>query len=103
MQARQGDVFVDGDVHVPAGGKPVKRERRRIVLAHGEATGHAHAIGTSSAALYEDPTTHVRRLEAPRGCTIQHEEHGKIQLPGGSYEVVRQREYTPAEIRNVAD
>jgi hypothetical protein len=32
-----------------------------------------------------------------------HDEHGTITLPRGSYQVIRQREYTPEAIRNVED
>ncbi|MGH9523996.1 MAG: hypothetical protein ACRD3E_15850 [Terriglobales bacterium] len=37
------------------------------------------------------------------GVRIVHEEHAPIVLPPGDYEIVRQREYSPEEIRNVAD
>lgn len=37
------------------------------------------------------------------GVSIVHEEHGPIELPTGNYEVVRQREYSPEEVRNVFD
>ena len=34
---------------------------------------------------------------------LQHDEHATINLPPGSYIVRRQREYSPEEIRRVAD
>ena len=36
-------------------------------------------------------------------ATIAHEEHGPIMLPRGGYTVRIQREYSPREIRQVAD
>lgn len=42
------------------------------------------------------------RVTAPH-ARIVHEEHGPITLTTGLYRVVRQREYTPTAIRNVAD
>lgn len=44
-QIRQGDVFLIPVAALPAGCKPIEPEAgRRFVLAHGEVTGHAHAI-----------------------------------------------------------
>ena len=37
------------------------------------------------------------------GVRIIHEEHDPIILDPGNYEIVRQREYSPEQIRNVAD
>ncbi|BBO34340.1 hypothetical protein PLANPX_3952 [Lacipirellula parvula] len=36
-------------------------------------------------------------------ATLVHQEHGPIELQAGYYQVWRQREYTPAEIRVVRD
>jgi len=45
QQIRQGDVYLIPVTALPAGCKPIQPEGgRRFVLAHGEATGHAHAI-----------------------------------------------------------
>lgn len=45
IQIRQGDVFLIPVKTLPAGCKPIQPEAgRRFVLAHGEVTGHAHAI-----------------------------------------------------------
>ncbi len=42
-------------------------------------------------------------LRIEGGATFVHEEHGPVTLPPGDYEVTIQREYSPEEIRNVAD
>ena len=34
---------------------------------------------------------------------LEHDEHETIQLPPGDYRIIRQREYSPEAIRNVAD
>lgn len=45
IQIRQGDVYLIPVAALPAGCKPIQPEGgRRFVLAHGEVTGHAHAI-----------------------------------------------------------
>lgn len=43
-QMRQGDVLLDFDNPPTALGKKLPREAGRVVLAHGEATGHTHSI-----------------------------------------------------------
>jgi len=45
IQIRQGDVYLIPVAKLPAGCTPMQPEAgRRFVLAHGEVTGHAHAI-----------------------------------------------------------
>jgi hypothetical protein len=102
---RQGDVLlirVDGLFATK--GRKVSREDGRVVLAHGEATGHAHAIEAEHADLYEaaDGKRLLEVLGEP--VTLDHEEHGTLTLDPGVYEVRRQREYIPqAPPRRVRD
>lgn len=104
---RQGDVLIIPiDGKLPQGLKPVDREQGRVVLAHGEVTGHAHAIKSPRAHFYQEPKSEGARrfLEIVGGnVALRHEEHAEVKLKPGLYEVKRQREYTPEEIRNVAD
>ncbi|MEV0901731.1 hypothetical protein [Actinoplanes sp. NPDC049802] len=103
---RQGDVLIipvpEGDVPACA---PVPRDRRgRMVLARGEATGHAHVVGGPGLQLLADLDDPERMfLEVPAHGRVTHEEHGPIPLPAGCYRVVRQREYIPGAFRPVAD
>lgn len=102
---RQGDVMIREVSSLPANAKAVKN-RGRIVLAHGEVTGHAHAIAVRDAKEFtmQDAAGVVKRFLHVASCaTVKHEEHAPIALPAGIYEIVQQREYTPEEIRNVAD
>lgn len=104
-QGRQGDVLLTV-VNAKPAGKEVEREAGKIVLAHGEATGHAHAIAAMDVALYMDEKTLARHLDTrgSRQPILDHEEHDAIQLPSDkTIEVVRQREYRPEGLRNVAD
>ncbi len=102
---RQGDVLIVPVKAIPESLDPVARENGRVVLAHGEVTGHAHAIKAEGAALFRDPRLMaVFMTVSPDGpVALEHEEHGTIMIPPGGYQVVRQREYAPGEIRNVAD
>lgn len=108
MQIRQGDVFVQRVERVPAGLRELAREGGRVVLAHGEVTGHAHAIADDGVRFFRQASTgetfvRVSKRHARGGATLRHEEHTEHFLPAGDYRVVRQREYSPEAVRNVAD
>lgn len=101
---RQGDVLlikVKNDSTACA--EEITADRGRIVLAYGEATGHAHALDARLAALFAIAGTADRLLRAKAGARLLHEEHGYVDLPEGDYLVRQQREYSPEEIRNVSD
>ena len=103
---RQGDVLIIPIKSIPKTPlKPVERENSRLVLAHGEATGHAHAIKDDRAALFRDVKLAAVFMHVSGTDTVllEHDEHDTIAIPPGSYRVIRQREYSPEEIRNVAD
>ena len=97
---RQGDVLLIRIDRIPAGTTEVAR--RHLVLAEGEVTGHAHRIESESAVMLTtaESATFVR---LSKKAQLIHEEHAAIDLPAGTYKVIRQREYTPTEIRRVAD
>jgi len=103
---RQGDILLIPIDDVPRNAKAVNRENGKLILAHGEVTGHHHAFDTDvtnvelvtkegAAQLY----LMVHGISAP----LTHQEHATIDVAPGVYEVRRQREYSPEAIRNVAD
>ena len=98
---RQGDVLIRSVEAIPAKTTAVPREAGRVVLAHGEVTGHSHAIASKFAHLVAVGAQRFLRADEP--VVLRHEEHAEIKLPAGSYEITIQREWTPSEIRNVAD
>lgn len=102
---RQGDVLIVPIKLLPKNLEPVAREQGRVVLAHGDVTGHAHAIKDQKAALFRDPklTAIFMNVSADGPVALEHEEHATIHIPPGNYQVIRQREYSPEAIRNVAD
>lgn len=104
---RQGDVMIRQINEIPKGTEEAKPDGNRIVLAYGEVTGHAHAIAVPQAKEFtlRDAGIAVRRFLQvfEGGAEVKHEEHATIPLPTGFYEIVQQREYSPEEIRNVAD
>lgn len=126
LVGRQGDVAIFRVNSLPTGAlKERLRERGRVVLAHGEVTGHAHAIADKKVIQYDAPNateaarmlfrdvgleTEITEHNAPsflaveEPATIEHEEHSPIALEPGSYVVLRQREWSDTdEPRQVAD
>lgn len=102
---RQGDVLLVKTTAELSGFRQQTRDARsRIVLAEGEATGHAHVITHRGAELYEGQLeARFLKVLADGGIELVHEEHATITIPPGTYRVVRQREYLPEGERWVAD
>jgi hypothetical protein len=106
-QIRQGDVLLvrvsdaDDERVAPRMRRlaDVPREAGRLVLAEGEATGHAHAIDDESARLVSDGEAEELYLlvYGSRPVWLQHDEHDPLEIPPGIYQVVRQREYQEQE------
>jgi hypothetical protein len=106
------------------------KTRGRVILAEGEVTGHVHEVVDTAAPdreptlpaadFFEEPDGR-RVLLVTRPCLLTHQEHAPIALDPahpvqvrqgdvllqpiseGAWAVIRQREYEPAGIRNVAD
>ncbi|MER7134700.1 hypothetical protein [Streptosporangium saharense] len=106
---RQGDILIVpvAEEAVPASvatSPSVPRDARgRLVLALGEATGHAHAVVGQGTLVRGTRPADPAFLNLPSGGRVVHEEHAAISLPKGWYRVLRQREYIPGAFRVVAD
>lgn len=100
---RQGDVLIERvEEDLPADAETIKPdEKNRLILAEGEATGHAHAVPAIAGALYAAQIGMM--LQVTQKTQVLHEEHAAIDLDPGMYKITRQREYFPTEIRRVAD
>ena len=107
------------------------RESGRVILAHGETTGHMHEVPAvvidgervPVADYFEEPETGRRVLLAltDRPFELRHQEHAPIALDpahpaqfrqgdvfgmpigAGAWEIRRQSEYSPSDIRQIAD
>lgn len=97
---RHGDVILREVESVPSDAK--KREAKQLVLAEGEVTGHAHQVSGGVGALFDYDDKVYLRIESEIGA-LTHEEHAKIELPAGSYEVFIQKDYTPKGWEKVVD
>lgn len=103
-QVRQGDVLIVAIKELPRGAQALPHEGGRVVLAHGEVTGHAHSVAGAVARLFAVSGVEDRFLEVSARVAVLHEEHAPIMLSPGTYRVIRQREYDDAEeVRRVAD
>ena len=101
---RQGDVLIILNTGIPKAAKPVPLENGRIVLAHGEITGHAHVLEGDAVFLAMDLDEMADRFaKVEKECLLVHDEHTALVIPPGEHTVRRQREYAPEAIRNVAD
>lgn len=106
---RQGDVFLIR-CDVATGARIARDARGYVVLALGEATGHAHTIRSRDATLYETTSQSAaalrlgeRILKTRRPVALEHEEHATIRIPSGTWIVRIQRSYERGAVRNVAD
>ena len=106
-QIRQGDVLITAVKALPSVCKEIAPIDGRIVLAHGEVTGHAHAIYEPEKVEYfeDEAARYMRVIEE---VDLLHEEHAPIHLTPGDYRIERfgegtQREYHPEALRSVAD
>jgi len=111
---RQGDVLIERIAQIPTTAEK-QGKSAHIILAHGEVTGHHHALETidpsdwwkageiSTAAGKSTALAGELFVALPAGGVVTHQEHSEVELPPGNYRIIRQREYTPAAVRNVAD
>jgi hypothetical protein len=106
--SRQGDVKIKMISSLPEGTKTDAKDKGVAVLAYGEVTGHKHQVIEGQVNFYtiEDSINMFspKYLEViSETAIVVHEEHTQIPLVKGIYEISIQREYSPEEIRNVAD
>jgi hypothetical protein len=102
---RQGDVLIVPVDSIPEATQPVAREQGRVVLAHGEVTGHHHSIVEEGVELVtaEEAAELYLLVHGTEPVELTHQEHDTIRVEPGEYQVIRQVEYTPEELRQVAD
>ena len=101
-QYRQGDVFIERIAVMPQGTRRIAPISGKLVLAEGEATGHAHTIEADYGTLVEK--NGVLYLQVKEAAPLTHQEHATVTLPKGKYRVTRQREWSDAnEPRRVLD
>lgn len=96
---RQGDILLMEIKQMPSS----RKQEGPCILAYGEATGHTHHV-KAGAEIWVDLNNEGKRyLKVLNDASLDHEEHGYIALTKGVYEIIRQVEYHPQAIRQVAD
>jgi hypothetical protein len=103
---RQGDVLLIAVDEIPAAAKKQKPKGKKVILALGEATGHHHRfefLDTSHNVKLYVADGGARYVHVKAAAELLHEEHSTVNVPAGKYLLPSQVEYTPAELRRVAD
>lgn len=110
LTLRHGDVVIEQIDSVPNNCELLPRTGANgIVLAEGEATGHAHRIqaepGIAELWMPNQPTNDngTRFLVVDRVVSLAHEEHKTLQIPPGTYRVRVKRQYSPMGWERVRD
>lgn len=101
-QIRQGDVLLHPIESIPKSAKNAKLSKR-VILAHGESSGHAHSIDFTNAQMkvFLDGQQMYLRVSEP--VTLKHQEHSPATIEPGDYLVKRQVEVWLDDVRQVAD
>lgn len=109
QQAAQGDLLIRRIDAIPTNAWPIVPINGQYIVAHSE-TGHHHVIAATPGVEYfatDDPLISYLRVVEQVEVTLEHlrsfDKHEPILIGGGTYEIRRQREYTPEGWRRVAD
>jgi len=102
-QAAQGDVLFLRIEQIPTGATKTKSK----VVAHSE-TGHHHAFDMKAdVMLYSTPSQLLSYLEVKSPAVLKHhrdfDTHEELLFDVGTYEIRRQREWSPDGWRRVED
>lgn len=103
-QLQQGDVIVRRVTLDISKAKKVSPDKRGVVLAEGEATGHYHGIeNIEDAELYRIGEQMILSVKNP--VDLKHQEHGTVTIEPGIWEIgiVREYDYFKQMERKVID
>jgi hypothetical protein len=103
---RQGDVALVSVRAIPKDAVLQPRKGKKLILALGEATGHHHRfefLNTDDSVNLYLTVGGARYLDVSKPADLLHEEHSTARVPAGKWLIPQQVEYTPAELRRVAD
>lgn len=112
---RQGDILLVKVNGAPTDFRRMPTKNNQCTVGYGEVSGHHHTI--QDAVWLVAPETTEQDLHqfalgdktlpvfvvADAPTTLVHQEHALIALDAGVWQVLRQREYTPAAIISVRD
>jgi hypothetical protein len=93
-QIRQGDVLLVRTNLTATDAKEVTTDKDRVVLRHGEATGHAHAFYERKRVTLRETSKKERHLTVVETALLKHEEHTHAKVIPGTYDLPVQTEWT---------
>lgn len=91
-----------GDVLLIPVAKSEGEKQNHLTLAEGEVTGHSHRITKGDATLFKFDEKFYLKVQSEI-AVLDHEEHGKMELLRGDYEIIIQQDYEPTGWKNVID
>lgn len=118
IPGRQGDILLVRVNQLPPNLTARKRTPRGVVIAEGEATGHAHTLSAPTTIHYDAPNAasaaqqlladvglrvELTEANAPSfvevtdGDRLSHDEHGGIPIAPGAYVAIRQIEWQDSD------
>ena len=80
-----------------------EKKKKKLTLAEGEATGHAHRL-TDEVEVFEEREDR-KVWKNDEETTLTHEEHGPITVPPGKWAsgIIREYDYEEEALKNVID
>lgn len=104
---QQGDVLLLRIKKLPDGCKKVSCDKRGLVLAEGEHTGHHHRSEANEGLVLMEAPDGVRFLvnETEHDAVIRHEEHKPVTIAPGIWQVggVIEKDWFSDMVRKVVD
>jgi hypothetical protein len=104
----QGDVYIRRvNMEIPKNAIEVQPEGKYVIVTHSE-TNHNHVMEKEKVKMYQLPDSIMKcLLVVSDPVALEHlrdyDTHEPILFEPGTYEVHRQREYTPEGFRKVQD
>lgn len=100
---RQGDIYITRIASIPSGVRSIEDRQ----LAPGTSQGSRHIIvgdGLAlSARLNDSNPLQGPYIKAEKSFTVEHPEHGHINMPAGDYSCTYQRDFSAEELARVRD
>lgn len=103
----QGDILIMRVDSLPEGVVEVPAENGKVIVTHSE-TGHHHVMDATKVKMFKLPDSIMDCLLVVEDqAALEHlrsfDTHEPIMFDQGTYQVRRQREYTPEGFRRVED
>lgn len=106
-KGQQGDVLMLRVDKLPKGCKKLAHDKRGVVLAEGEHTGHHHRIENEGGVALMEAPNGVRFMVNDTGkpVTVTHEEHKPVTVSPGIWQIgqVREKDWFSEMVRPVID